>query len=38
MNRQKKRKAGPGAKKPEAAAHYKVAVNCKGCHSEHKGD
>ena len=24
------------AKKPDASAHYKVAVNCKGCHSEHK--
>lgn len=24
------------AKKPDAAAHYKVAVNCKGCHSEHR--
>lgn len=23
-------------KKPEAAAHYKEAVNCKACHSEHK--
>jgi hypothetical protein len=26
------------AKKPDAAAHYKMAVNCKGCHSEHKSD
>jgi cytochrome c556 len=26
------------AKKPDAAAHYKEAVNCKACHSEHKGD
>jgi len=26
------------AKKPEAAAHYKEAVNCKACHSEHKAD
>lgn len=26
------------AKKPEAGAHYKEAVNCKACHSEHKGD
>ena len=25
------------AKKPDAAAHYKEAVNCKACHSEHKG-
>jgi len=24
------------AKKPDAAAHYKEAVNCKACHSEHK--
>lgn len=24
------------AKKPDAAAHYKLAVDCKGCHSEHK--
>jgi hypothetical protein len=23
-------------KKPDAAAHYKEAVNCKACHSEHK--
>jgi len=23
-------------KKPEATAHYKEAVNCKACHSEHK--
>lgn len=26
------------AKKPEGVAHYKEAVNCKACHSEHKGD
>jgi cytochrome c556 len=26
------------AKKPDAPAHYKEAVNCKACHSEHKGD
>lgn len=26
------------AKKPEAIAHYKDAVNCKACHSEHKAD
>ncbi len=26
------------AKKPDAAAHYKEAVNCKACHSEHKED
>ncbi len=26
------------AKKPDAAAHYKEAANCKACHSEHKGD
>lgn len=25
------------AKKPEGVAHYKEAVNCKACHSEHKG-
>ncbi len=25
-------------KKPDAAAHYKEAVNCKACHSEHKAD
>jgi hypothetical protein len=25
-------------KKPEAAAHYKEAVNCKTCHTEHKSD
>lgn len=24
------------AKKPGAVAHYKEAVNCKACHSEHK--
>jgi cytochrome c556 len=24
------------AKKPDAIAHYKEAVNCKACHSEHK--
>ena len=24
------------AKKPEGVAHYKEAVNCKACHSEHK--
>lgn len=24
------------AKKPDAVAHYKEAVNCKACHSEHK--
>ena len=23
-------------KKPDAAAHYKEAVNCKACHTEHK--
>ncbi len=23
-------------KKPDAAAHYKEAVNCKACHSEHR--
>jgi hypothetical protein len=23
-------------KKPDATAHYKEAVNCKACHSEHK--
>jgi len=26
------------AKKPDAVAHYKDAVNCKACHSEHKAD
>jgi cytochrome c556 len=26
------------AKKPDAAAHYKEAVNCKDCHSAHKSD
>ena len=26
------------AKKPDAVAHYKEAVNCKACHSEHKPD
>ena len=26
------------AKKPDAIAHYKEAVNCKACHSEHKPD
>jgi len=26
------------AKKPDAAMHYKEAVNCKACHSEHKAD
>lgn len=26
------------AKKPDAAAHYKEAANCKACHSEHKAD
>lgn len=26
------------AQKPEAIAHYKEAVNCKACHSEHKPD
>jgi hypothetical protein len=26
------------AGKPEAAAKYKAAVNCKACHSAHKGD
>lgn len=26
------------AGKPEAAAKYKAAVNCKACHSSHKGD
>ncbi len=25
-------------KKPDAAVHYKEAVNCKACHSEHKAD
>lgn len=25
------------AKKPEGVAHYKDAVNCKACHSDHKG-
>ena len=25
-------------KKPDGVAHYKEAVNCKACHSEHKGD
>lgn len=25
-------------KKPDAVAHYKEAVNCKACHSEHKSD
>ena len=25
-------------KKPDAAAHYKEAVNCKSCHTEHKPD
>ena len=25
-------------KKPDAAAHYKEAVNCKACHSEHKAN
>ena len=25
------------AKKPEGVAHYKEAVNCKACHSDHKG-
>ncbi len=24
------------AKKPDAAGHYKAAVDCKACHSEHK--
>src|SRR4051812_24090178 len=24
------------AKKPEGVAHYKEAINCKACHSEHK--
>ncbi len=24
--------------KAEGVAHYKEAVNCKACHSEHKGD
>jgi hypothetical protein len=24
------------AKKPDAGAHYKEAVNCKACHSEHR--
>ena len=23
---------------PDAAAHYKAAVNCKACHSAHKGE
>src|SRR4051812_49012448 len=26
------------AKKPNASAEYKSAVNCKACHSEHKAD
>lgn len=26
------------AKKPDASAHYKEAVNCKACHSDHKAD
>jgi len=26
------------AKKPDAAMHYKEAVNCKACHGEHKAD
>ena len=25
-------------KKPDALLHYKDAVNCKACHSEHKGN
>lgn len=25
-------------KKPDAVAHYKEAVNCKACHTEHKPD
>lgn len=25
-------------KKPDATVHYKEAVNCKACHSEHKAD
>jgi hypothetical protein len=25
-------------KKPDGVAHYKEAVNCKACHSEHKGE
>jgi cytochrome c556 len=25
------------AKKPDGVSHYKEAVNCKACHSEHKG-
>ena len=25
-------------KKPDAVAHYKEAVNCKACHTEHKAD
>lgn len=25
-------------KKPDAVAHYKDAVNCKACHTEHKSD
>lgn len=26
------------AKKPDAIAHYKEAVNCKACHTDHKPD
>ncbi len=26
------------AKKPDGIAHFKEAVNCKACHSEHKGE
>lgn len=26
------------ARKPDAVAHYKEAVNCKACHNEHKAD
>ena len=26
------------AKKPDGIAHYKTAVDCKACHSEHKAD